>query len=109
MATGRNKRKHERAMTEQQHLDFVAASGEEFGEVLSPIVGQDGVSPQDCYDVLSRVLGRSFSPTILSRLDDSGIEQLRQEFSRYFELDVITTSHIKRAIDRILHRWPPTR
>jgi hypothetical protein len=94
-------------MTEQQHLNFIAATGEEFGEVLSPVVGEDGASPQDCYTVLSRVLGRSFTPSTLGQIDASQIEILREEFCRYFELDAITTSHIKNAIERTLFRWPP--
>lgn len=94
-------------MTEQQHLDFIAAAGEEFGEVMSPLAGEDGASPQDCYTVLSRVLGRSFTPKLLHDLDSSQIERLRQEFCRFFETDTVTTSHVKRAIDRTLFRWPP--
>ena len=95
-------------MTEQQHLDFLTAVGEEFGEVLTPIVGEDGATPQDCYSVLTQVMGRSFTPEILSRLDASTIEHLREEFCRFFELNTITTSHVRGAIERTLFRCPPT-
>ena len=93
-------------MNDQERLDFVAAFGDEFCDALRNSVGQDGVVPQDGFEVCVRVFQEEPSPILLSALSDDQLERLRVESMKYFETDGIAIEQIRRAIARTLARFP---
>ncbi len=93
-------------MTDDQRLLFLTSVLREFRQALDDCIGEDDVSPQDCYDPLIKVLGRDFGPRSFHQVSDVEVKALRDEYRTWLENPTIQSSDVRKAIEAICFHWP---
>ncbi len=93
-------------MDEQASVGFLIALGEEFCEVLSRVIGDDAIVPQDGYEIFYQTFHQKPRPTMLASLSEEAFEQLRANCEEYFECPGITLNHMRSITTQTLARWP---
>lgn len=88
-----------------QDLDYFSAVIDEFHEALWAV--DDNIERHDIADPLLQVLGNPLpDPAVLAALDDRRLEQLRDEYRAWLEVETIETDHLRQALSRLQARWP---
>ncbi|HVJ69342.1 MAG TPA: hypothetical protein VM510_15255 [Caulifigura sp.] len=96
-------------MDEQTYVDFTAALGEEYCEVISPIC-EHGAAPHDGYEVFGTAFGDdAITPEKLlaAQFSNSELTRIRDIAREWHESEQIGEDHVREVLRRVLRRWPP--
>ena len=94
-------------MTLTMKRDFLSAVGEELGEAVVPPVAFEDASSHECCEVVISVLGNHIEPRDIANLSKVDLVRLAEGFSAYFGCDAPHVDKIRKAVSRIMIRWPP--
>ncbi|MEZ6139552.1 MAG: hypothetical protein R3B84_03180 [Zavarzinella sp.] len=93
-------------MSDSHFLDLLNTLGRETCEVLSPIVGEDVVEPNDGYELFSAICGREFDSAKLDSLTAADFEAICENARDHFECDSIELYHIREIASKTIDHWP---
>lgn len=97
-------------MDKQTYLNFTAALGEEYCEIIAPLC-EHGAEPHDGYEVFGKVFGyNDITPEKLHAAQVSKVELKRicDMARKWHETQQINEEHVREVLRRILWRWPPS-